>query len=96
MLAHEWSIVKCGLGQVKCGMNPRSTAEPLFSSQYLCGTTLLTLHSMVWDWWVLRAAPMRFHWPKLLDPFFDFYCFSFFFLSVGWYCGVGVFGLIKF
>ena len=31
----------------------RRTAGLLFHSHYLCGTTLLILHSMVWNWRVL-------------------------------------------
>ena len=38
----------------------RSTAGLLFFSQCLCGTILLTLYSMVWDWRVLRAGPILF------------------------------------
>ena len=36
-----------------------------------------------------------FYWPKLLHPFLSSTIFPFlFFLSIGWYCGAGVFGLI--
>ena len=57
---------------------PRSTAGPLFLSQCPCGTILLILYSMVWDWRrVSRALTMRFNWPELLDPFlFSFFPFS--------------------
>ena len=41
---------------------------------------------------------MLLYWPKLLYPFYNLQLFfpfsSFFFLSIGWYCGAGVFGLI--
>ena len=40
---------------------PRSTAGLLFLCQYLCGTILVTPYSMVWDWRVSRAGPMRSH-----------------------------------
>ena len=75
---------------------PRSTAGTLFRSQCPCGTILLTLYSMVWDWQVSRAGPMFFYWPKLLYPFLSSTIFPFlFFRSIGWYCGAGVFGLIR-
>ena len=46
-------------------------------------------------WWVSRAGPMLFHWPKLLDPFLSSIVVDFlYFLSIGWYCGAGVFRLI--
>ena len=38
---------------------------------------------------------MFFYFPKLLHPL-DFYCFPFlFFISIDWYFGAGVFGLIE-
>ena len=50
---------------------------------------------VVWDWRVSGAGPMLFYWLKLLYPTIVFYSFpSLFFLSIGWYCGAGVFGLI--
>ena len=49
----------------------------LFPSQCLCGTILLTLYSMVWAWWVLRAGPMLFYWSKLLNPFLSSIVFPF-------------------
>ena len=56
---------------------------------------LLTPYSMVWDWRVSRAGPMLFYWPKLLFPYYSLLLFPFLiFLSIGWYCGAGVFGLI--
>ena len=74
---------------------PRRTAGPLFFSQWPCGTILVTLYSMVWDWRVSRAGPMLFYWPKLRDHFLSSTIFYFlFFLSTGWYCGAGVFVLI--
>ena len=64
---------------------PRIIAELLLPSQCLLWIILLTLYSMVWDWRVLRAGPMPFHWPKLLAPFLPYTVFSFssFFILVG-------------
>ena len=39
---------------------------------------------------------MLFYWPNLLYPTIVFYSFPFFFfLSIDWYCGAGVLGLIR-
>ena len=58
-------------------------------------TILMTQYSMMSDWRVLRAKPMFFHWPKLLVPLLSPTVFLFhFFIFMGWYCGVGVSGLI--
>ena len=60
---------------------PCSIAGLLFvwcSAQFLCGTILVTLHSMVWDWLVSRANPMPFYWPSCSLPF----CLLLFFLSL--------------
>ena len=72
---------------------PRSAAGPLFAYHCPCGTILLTLYSMVWYWRVSRE--MLFYWTKLLYPIlystiFPFLCM----LSICWYCGAMVFGLI--
>ena len=76
-------------------VEPCSTAGPLFPSQCFGGTIVLTMYSMVWDWRVSRAEPMLFHWPKLLYPFSSSTIFPVLvFLSIGWYCVAGVFGLI--
>ena len=75
---------------------PCSTAGLLFPSRYPSGTILLTPYSMVWDWWVSRELPMLLYWPKLLYPYYSL-LLSFPFsslLSIDWYCGAGVFGLI--
>ena len=38
---------------------------------------------------------MLLYWAKLLFPYYSLLFFPFlFFLSIGWYCGAGVFGLI--
>ena len=57
----------------------------LIPCQCLCGTILLTLYSMVCDWWVVKARRMLFHCPKLLTPFLSstVFLFSYFFLRVG-------------
>ena len=47
----------------------------------------------------VRAGPMLLYWPKLHYPYtIVFYSFSLSLLSVyiGWYCGAGVFGLIRY
>ena len=57
---------------------PRSTSGLLFSSRCPSGTILLTPYSMVWDWRVLRAGAMLFHWPKLLYPYYSLLLFFLF------------------
>ena len=42
------------------GPAPRSIASPLFPSQCLCGTILLTLYSMVWDCRFQEQGPYLF------------------------------------
>ena len=51
---------------------PRSTAGLLFPYQYICGTILVTPHSMVWDWRASREGLMNFYWPSC-SPFFVSY-----------------------
>ena len=80
-----WSHI--GTLMHRLAAEPCSTAGLLFSFRCPSGTILLAPFSMVWDWRVSRAGPMLLYWPKLLFPFL-------FFLSIGWYCGAGVFGLI--
>ena len=41
----------------------RITAGPLLPDHCPCGTIMLTLYSMVWDWRVSRAGPMLFYLP---------------------------------
>ena len=65
----------------------------IFPSRCPFGTILLTLYSMMWDWRVSRAVPILLYWPKLLYPYYSLLLFLFF-LSIGWYCEAGVFGLI--
>ena len=57
---------------------PHSTAGFLFPGQYLCRMILVTMYSMVFDWWVSRAGPMPFYWPHCSLPF----CFLLFSLSL--------------
>ena len=72
----------------------RCTAGPLLLSQCPRETILLTLYSMVWDCRVSRAEPMLFNWPMLLYAFQSSTIFPFLiFMSIGWYCAAGVFGL---
>ena len=59
----------------------------LSTQWHLCGTILLTLYSMVRDWRVFIGLNCSHPFCLLL--------FSFVFcLSMGWYCGAGVFGPI--
>ena len=71
-----------------------SIAEALCPSLCLFGTILVTLCMMVWDWQVSRAEPMLSCWHDLLFLF----CLLLFYIilpSMGWLCGVVVFGLIE-
>ena len=71
-----------------------SIAEALCPSLCLFGTILVTLCFMVWDWRVSKAEPMLSCWHDLLFRF----CLLLFYLflpSMGWLCGIGVFGLIE-
>ena len=73
---------------------PRSIAGVLFPCQYLCRTILVIPCSMVCYVRVSRAGPMPFIGLAAHSRFVSC-CFPFlFFHSVGWCCGVGVFGLI--
>ena len=88
-----WSHIGTLMHHLAAG--PRSRAGLLFPSWCPCRMILLTPYSMVWDWRVSRAGPMLFYWPKMLYPFYNLLLLSLlFFLSIGWYCGPGVFGLI--
>ena len=72
-----------------------SITEPLCPSRCLFGMILVTLCLMVWNWQVSRAEPMLSCWHDLLF----LWCLLLFYLlllpSMGWFCGVGVFGLIE-
>ena len=89
-----WSHI--GTLMHRLAAEPRCTAGLLFPSRSPSGTILLTPYSMVWDWRVSRAGSMLLYWPKLLYPNYSLLLFFpfLFFLSIGWYCGAGVFGLI--
>ena len=67
---------------------PRSIALLLFPCQYLCGTILVTLCSMVWDWRVSRARPMPFYWPSCSLTI----CLLLFSLSLLSFCGFVLWG----
>ena len=71
-----------------------SIAEALCHSLCLIGTILVTLCLMVWDWRVSRAKSMLSCWHDLLF-LFCLLLFYIFLPSIGWLCGVGVFGLIE-
>ena len=95
LYAMHWSHI--GILMRHLAAEPRSIARLLIPSQCPSGTILLTPYLMVWDWRVSRAGTMLFYWPMLLYPYYSlllFFPFSIFFLSIGWYCGAGVFGLI--
>ena len=94
-----WSHI--GTLMHRLAAEPCSTAGLLFPSPCPSGTILLTTYSMVWDWRVSRAAAseavgLLLYWPKLLYPYYSLLLFfPLFSLSIGWYCGAGVFGLIR-
>ena len=77
---------------------PRSTARLFIPSQCPSGKILLTPYSMARDMLVSRAGPMLYYCPKLLNPFDILLLFSPSLRSVyiGWYCGAGVFGLMRY
>ena len=98
-------MCQCGLHAVLWSHNgtlmhrlaaePCSTAGLLFHSRCTSGMILLTPYPLVWDWRVSRARPMLLYWPKLLYPYYSLLLFfPFSSLSLGCYCGAGVFGLI--
>ena len=99
-------MCQCGLHAVlwshictlmhRLAAEPRSTAGLLFPSRCPSETILLAPYSMVWDWRVSRAGPMFFFIGLSCSiPTIVFYSFPFlFFLSIGWYSGAQVFGLI--
>ena len=55
---------------------------------------VVNLCLMVWDWRVSRAEPMLSCWHDLLF-LFRLLLFYLFLPSIGWLCGIGVFGLIE-
>ena len=107
MVLYLDSMCQCGLHAVlwsyigtpmhRLAAEPCSTAALLFPSRCPSGKILLTPCSMVCDWRVSRAGPMLLYWPKLLYPYYCILLFLFsLLLSIGWYCGAGVFGLMGF
>ena len=80
---HSFAPPRCRISQYR-----RTFVPP----RCLFGTILVTLFLMVWDWRASRAEPMFSCWHELL--FFISYYYLFL-RSVGWLCGVGVFGLIE-
>ena len=65
-------------------------------SQCPSETILQTPYSMVWDWRVSRPVPMLLIGLSCSIPTIVFCYFSLSLLSdIGWYCGAGVFGLIR-
>ena len=69
-----------------------SIAEPLCPSWCRFGMILVTLCLMMWDLWISRAEPMLSSWHDLF--LFWLLLFYVFLPSMGWLCGVWVFGLI--
>ena len=66
---HSFAVPQC--------KTSHCTTEPLFPSQCLCGTILVTLCLMVWDWRVLRAELMLCCWTNLLFLFVPYYLLFF-------------------
>ena len=58
-----------GMFMLLLAAEPRSPTGTLFPTPCHCGTILLTLYSIVWDWRFSRAGIMIFYWTKLLAPF---------------------------
>ena len=72
---------------------PQNSYSP---SRCLCWMILIlmTLYSMGWYSWVLRAGPIFFYQPKLLTHFVFYNIPYLFFLSVRWFYEAGVFGMM--
>ena len=91
------TLMHIGTPMHRLAAEPRSRTGLLFPSRCPSGTILLTPYSMVWDWRVSRAGPWQCFFIDLSCSISTivFYSFPFlFFLSIDWYCGAGVFGLI--
>ena len=83
---HSFAPPRCRTSQYRRTFVPPSVSH---------GTILVTLCLMVWDPRVSKAEPMLSCWHDLLF----LWCLLLFYLllpSMGWLCGVGVFGLIVF
>ena len=70
LVAHRYSYISL------LAAESRSTAGILLPSQCPCGTILLTLYSMMWDWRVSRLAANAFLLAYAALSLFVFYCFS--------------------
>ena len=70
-----WSHI-CILMRRHLAAELRSTVGLLFPSQCPSGTILLTPYSMMWDWRVSRARPMRFIGLNCFIPTIVFYYFT--------------------
>ena len=84
-------------GANNCGYKCRYTYTPPRCRTFLPLSVSLwndsaAPYSTVWVWRVSRAGLILFYLPKLLYPYHSLLLF--FFLSIGWYCEAGVFGLI--
>ena len=90
---HEvvWSHIGILMGLLAA--EPRSSARLFIAISVSLWNNLADPHSMVWNWWVLCAGLIHFHWPKQFTPPLSFTVFLFF-LCILWYCGTGLFGLI--
>ena len=89
--AVPWSHI--GILMRRLAAEPYSSKGIVFLLSVCLWNDVAALYSMVWDWRVSRAWLMLFYWPNLIYPsytIFPFICF----LSIGWYCGFVVFGLI--
>ena len=85
-IAHRRSVavlcilykIWCNHMHTLCGALPEPYVPMQVDSGSICGTILLTIYSMVWDWRVLRVLSMPFYWPKhAARSLFVFYCFPF-------------------
>ena len=84
-----WSHI--GIHMRLLAAEPSSTTELLFPSQYLWGTILLTLYSMLWDWQFIRAGPMFFIGLSCTLFLYVLFCFPFHFIL----SGVDIVGLVS-
>ena len=92
LLVMPWLLISTRSSLLVVGL--LNIAEALCPSLCLFRTILVILCLMVWDWRVSRAEPMLSHWHDLLFVFCLLLLYVFL-PSMGWLCGVGVFGLIE-
>ena len=89
-----WSHI--GTPMYRLALEPRSTARLLLSWTCPSRTILLTPYSMVCDCGFQEQGQCFCNGLSCSIPTIVNYLFPFlFFLSLGWYCGAGVFGLIR-